>query len=393
QSIYGWRGASADTLAAFARDFGGTRGGTSVRHLSISWRNDRLILGAANATAGPLRNRTRVPVLAVRPRPAAGSGSVRISTLVTAEEEADAVATWLAQRWSAGSGRSAAILCRRRAQFTDIEPALIRAGLPYQIVGLGGLLSTPEVSDVLAALHVMHDPSRGAVLMRLLTGPSCRLGPHDLTVLGAWSRQLHRDRVAADQRARAAEAVDAGSLIEALDELPPVDWSDREGRELSSIARQRLGRLADTLRQLRARSSLALPDLITEVERALLLDIEVAARPGMTPAAARAQLDALAQVASDFAATADYPTLGAFLNWVTAAQKKERGLEPGQVDVQGEVIQVLTVHAAKGLEWDVVAVPGLVEGSFPQHKSRVAIGAEGWQAPTVTQQGWLSSLG
>ncbi len=393
QSIYGWRGASADTLAAFAEDFAGPAGPTAVRHLSTSWRNDHLILDAANATAGPLHQRTRVPVLSAKARPQAGPGAIRISTLVTAEEEADAVADWLAQRWSASSGKTAAILCRRRAQFTDIEPALIRRGLPYQIVGLGGLLSTPEVTDVLAALQVMHDPSRGDVLMRLLTGASCRLGPHDLMVLGAWSGQLHRDRAAMPQRARATEAADGGSLIEALDELPPVGWTDREGRELGATARQRLTRLGDTLRDLRGRTALALPDLIAEVERALLLDIEVASRPGVSPAQARAQLDALAQVASDFAATADYPTLSAFLSWVTAAQHKERGLEPGQVEVRGEVIQVLTAHAAKGLEWDLVAVPGLVEGSFPQHKSRVAIGAAGWQSPTVSHQGWLSGLG
>jgi DNA helicase II / ATP-dependent DNA helicase PcrA len=398
QSIYGWRGASADTLAAFGQSFRTASGQPAqVHQLSTSWRNDRRILAAANATAAPLGQHTGVPVRPAQPRPDAGGGQVQIMNLPTAEAEAEAVVQWLADHWLTADGkppqgRTAAILCRRRAQFTDLEPALLRRGLPYQIVGLGGLLATPEISDVLAGLHVVHDPTRADLLMRLLTGPSCRLGAHDLTVLGAWSRHLHRLRT--DGHA-APDPTDAGSLIEALDELPPLDWADREDRQLTAPARARLARLADTIRDLRGRTALPLPELVAEVERALLLDIEVASRPGVRPAQARAQLDALAQVAANFAASADYPTLGAFLSWLAAAQTHERGLEPGQVDVVDGVIQVLTVHAAKGLEWDLVAVPGLVEGAFPQHRNPVKMRTDGlgWQPPTVTDRGWLAELG
>ncbi len=400
QSIYGWRGASADTLTAFTHNFP-TKEATPapVCHLSTSWRNDRVILAAANATAAPLSQHTGVKVRSAQPRPDAGLGQVRVLTCETSEAEAEAVVDWLAEQWltAAGQpipGKTAAILCRRRAQFTDLEPALIRRGLPYQIVGLGGLLSTPEVADLLAALQVIQDPSRGDALMRLLTGPACRLGPHDLIVLGGWSRELHRRRVDPQSPQSMPEAADLGSLVEALDELPPANWTDRDGRELSSAARGRLARLADTFTDLGGRTSLALPELVVEVERALLLDVELASRVGVSPAQARAQLDAFAKVAADFAASADYPTLGSFLSWVAAAQTKERGLEPGQVEVVGEVIQVMTVHAAKGLEWDLVAVPGLVEGSFPQHNNRPKESPEGgWQTPVVTDKGWLTNLG
>jgi DNA helicase II / ATP-dependent DNA helicase PcrA len=405
QSIYGWRGASADTLAAFARRFPGPGGAPApVAHLSTSWRNDLAVLDAANAVAGPLRADTEVPVRALRPRPDAGPGLVRVDCWPTAEQEADAVVDWVAEHWLGGDGRptpgrTAAVLCRRRAQFTDLEAALLRRGLPYQVVGLGGLLSTPEVADLLAALHVVHDPTRGDLLMRLLTGPGCRLGPHDLTVLGGWSRELHRRRAAASPapgvRAPASppDPVDEGSLVDALDELPPVQWQDRDGRMLSPAARGRLDRLADTLRGLRGRTALALPELVTEVERALLLDVELASRPGVGPAQARAHLDALARVAGDFAAGAEHATLGAFLSWLQAADEQERGLAAGQVEVDEHVVQVLTVHAAKGLEWDVVAVPGMVEGAFPQHSNRPPPGDVGWRAPQVRDKAWLGDLG
>jgi DNA helicase-2/ATP-dependent DNA helicase PcrA len=245
--------------------------------------------------------------------------------------------------------------------------------------------------------------------MRLLTGPQVQLGPRDLVALGSWSRELHRRRTQRpDRRADAAgtpapgahpqavviaDVVDESSLVEALDDLPGPDWADADGRSLSPVARQRLQQLAGTVRGLRGRTSLSLPELVVETERALLLDVEVASRPGVRPAVARAHLDALAQVAGDFAATADHPTLGAFLAWLDAAAERERGLEPGEVEVDPDAVQLMTVHAAKGLEWDVVAVPGMVEGTFPAHSTRARHDGQHWRLGAVNDSGWLTGYG
>jgi DNA helicase-2/ATP-dependent DNA helicase PcrA len=408
QSIYGWRGASAGNLVSFPAHFRRADDTPAARlPLATSWRNDVGVLAAANVVAGPLNDALDAGSVAVlRPRPGAGTGRVRTAFAATVEEEAAEVAARLSEVWRADSERlavqcrvpgaeprprrTAAVLCRKRSQFVVLQRALREAGLPVEVVGLGGLLSTPEVADVVATLHVLHDPGRGDHLARLLTGARWRLGPRDVAALGAWARQLQRRRTHGVDAAESdpvdvvvlPDEVEAVSLVEALDELPPAGWTGPDGRGVSPRALRRLGRLAGTLRRLRTRTHLPVADLVGEVERSLLLDVEVGARPGSSPSFERANLDALADAAASFSAGSQRPGLGGFLSWLDAAEVRERGLEPGAADVATDAVQLLTVHASKGLEWDVVAVPGLVEKSFP---------ATGDTAP-----GWLggaSSLG
>lgn len=417
QSIYGWRGASATTLTRFPAEF--TDGSpTPVRQLATTWRNDASILRVANHLAAPLRASARVDVAPLAVRPDAGPGDVTVARVGTHLEEAAYLAAWLAQARSR-AGTTAAVLCRKRSQFGPVMEALDEADIPYEVVGLGGLLLTPEILDLVAALRAVADPSRGDALMRLLTGPMCRLGAADLDGLHAWAkfRQRvvkaealgrlpldldpgHRDEDeglddTADQLVDLApEVLDEPSIVEALDDLPPDVWRGPEGEHIGVAQLGRLRGLAGALRRLRRQAALPLPDLVGETERALGLDVEVLSRPGYTPDTARAHLDAFADVAADFASSADRPTLIGFLAWLDAAIAEERGLERATVEPSAEAVQILTVHAAKGLEWDVVVVPGLVEGTFParQHSPAPRHDGERWTVKDPTTSGWLVGL-
>ncbi|MFC0037568.1 ATP-dependent DNA helicase [Actinomadura rayongensis] len=395
QSIYGWRGASAGNLLRFAHDFPrrpaieGPRGRPAepapVRQLSRSFRNGERILAAAARVQEELRADTaQVPVLT----PGAGRearGRVECALLPTVEDEAERIAARILTlplsetapdgepsdeplRWS-----DIAVLARKRSQFPLIRRALEARGIPVEVVGLGGLLTVPEVQDVVATLRVMHDPSAGAALARLLTGPRWRLGPRDLVALGRRARELALDAARditppetppdaappgeEDPLSRLVTELnqETGSLIDALDDLGPPATFSPEGYG-------RLRRLRDELRHLRSQAGLALPDLVTEVERALGLDIEVAARSGLDPVTARADLDAFVDAAAAFAGDAEDPTLGAFLAYLSAAESEEFGLEAGRVG-ETDSVKLLTVHASKGLEWPVVIVPGLASAA------------------------------
>jgi len=393
QSIYGWRGASAGNLRRFARDFPARSGDpATVRKLSTSFRNAGRVLDAAAVLQTELRAQAPdVPVLEPPPD-RGGRGGVCAALLPTVLEEADWVADQAAALLALPAGMAPdgklwpdgrvagvrpsdiAVLCRKRSQFVPLRRALEARGIPCEVVGLGGLLSVPEVQDIVATLRVLHDAASSDALARLLTGPRWRIGPRDLVALGRRARDLAHgtadqpndaDAASAPALDPLAEAVtdlttadSAASLVEALDDLG-------DQAEYSPVGYARLAALAAETRRLREHVTRPLADLIAEVERTLSLDIEVASRPGGDLAAARADLDAFTDVAATFAGDQPEPTLGAFLAFLSAAQQEEFGLETGRVG-ETDTVKLLTVHAAKGLQWPAVFIPGLAAGEKSQ---------------------------
>ena len=414
QAIYGWRGASAGALDTFHRRFNPTgtarldsgaspADATPVLELSTSWRNDSTILDVANVVSAPLRSGVvedgdpvgeHITVAPLRPRPAAfglESGAVHGAFLQDPAEEARTVVAFLAERWSPSA--EMAVLCRTRAQMDPIAAELEEAGLPYTIVGLGGMLYVPEVADVRALLTVASDPERGDRVVRLLTGFG--IGAGDLRALAALARELTRPAPEGDQEAPEAhgDQVEADSplLSEALDTL--LRW-DEDGaqeetaatRDLTEAGRAVALRTARAIRRIREAVSLPLPDLVALAEQALDLDIEIAARVGH-PMGHRA-LDSFHETALAFATDTDAPTLTGFLDWLDAAEEHEDAMSAPEVEPSPGAVQLLTVHAAKGLEWDVVAVPGMDEQVFPSYTSAVKddlrVAETGWMGSTST---------
>ncbi|HSN35891.1 MAG TPA: ATP-dependent DNA helicase, partial [Arthrobacter sp.] len=466
QSIYGFRGASAGQLFHFVREFpvrlgtddgaaaddaGGAAGdGTAAAtesparfavaptsYLTTAWRNGRNILAAANVISAPLSRAAAstgpagerdtaggVEVPPLQPSPAAVQGRVVMARFGTDEDEASAIAgDVLRFRVTDFDGSSPepeppamAVLCRRRAQMEVIRREFEVRGIPYEIVGLGGLLDTPEIVDLVATLRVLADPGRSDSLMRLLAGARWRIGPADLMALRDWSSFLarRRGRPALDDESDDAEdpaviegdLTDAASLVEAVDWLPREGWTSAHGRQLSPEGLERLHRLAAELRQLRGYMGDDLTTLLGEVERATLLDIEVAARPGISIHQARRNLDAFQDAAAGFLHTSQRVDVLAFLAWLEAAAAEENGLDAAAPEVNHEAVQLLTVHASKGLEWDVVFVPGLNAGAFPSSRdSRWSSGSAAlpwplrgdradlpqWDLDQPDQKGWLDA--
>ena len=413
QAIYGWRGASAGALDTFHQRFNpsGTARLASgippadaapVLELSTSWRNDSTILDVANAVSEPLRSGVvqdgdpvgeHIAVAPLRARPVAFGlkpGTVHGAFLQDPAEEARTVAVFLAERWSPDA--EMAVLCRTRAQMEPIAAELERTGLPYTIVGLGGMLYVPEVADVRALLTAATDPERGDRVVRLLTGFG--IGASDLHALAGLARDLLRPPARSTQSTRdgadgSGDQVDSPLLSEALDAL--LRWHDDGAEEATATASQGLTpaglavalRTARAIRRVREALALPLPDLVALAEQALGLDIEIAARVD-DPMGHRA-LDSFQATALAYATDTDTPTPTGFLEWLDAAEEHEDAMSAPEVDPTPGAVQLLTVHAAKGLEWDAVAVPGMDEQVFPSYTSSIK------EDLRVVETGWMGS--
>lgn len=389
QSIYGWRGASAANLGRFSADFTGERAGAPTGAdeyaLSTSWRNPTRVLDAANTLVAPLTAAAPVHVERLQPRPGAVEGELTAVFEQTVADEADAAARWLGERLrerdADGAPPSAAMLCRSLKKIDVFTAALARHRIPYHVLGLGGLLEQPVIADLVSALRVMHDPTAGSELIRLLTGAKWRVGPKDIAALrdvASWlAERDHRhqrlDPELRDRLRRSVAGEESASLVDALDFV--VEAPEGHGRleGFSAVGLERMRDAGRRLDHLRSRVGLDLLDLVTLVQQELLLDIEVAANE--TAQLGQPSLDAFAEQVASYLAADDQATLGSFLSWLAEAEQRDN-LAPRSEEAEPGTVQILTIHGAKGLEWDVVAVPRMVDGELP--------------GPPQSRKGWLA---
>lgn len=382
QSIYGWRGASATNLPRFTTDFPHSDGTPApTLELRTSWRNPPGALHLANAVSAEARRRS-VSVRELLPRPDAPTGAIRCALHADVSVERDWVADQLARvyhdaRETGADAPTAAVLVRRNADAVPMADALTARGVPVEVVGLAGLLAVPEVADVVAMLRLTADPTAGTAAVRVLTGPRWRLGAADLAAL--WRRAVELDR--ADHGAQigsveqivaeAAPDADRASLADAISDPGRAERYSAEGfRRIVALSRE--------LTVLRGQLHHPLPDLIAEVRRILGVDAEVrAVQPISAGWTGAEHLDAFADVVAGFGARSA-TTVAALLAYLDVAMDVENGLAPADIVVARDRVQILTVHAAKGLEWQVVAVPHLSARVFPS---------------TALARTWLSDAG
>ena len=377
QSIYGWRGASAANLEQFARSFasGHPGGEAGVRQfaLSTSWRNGRGILDAANAIVEPLSAATTVPVERLGASPTATKGLVDVRFEETIAEEAAAAAEWLRDRLAGAMGENAptaAMLFRARSTQGVFVEALRQAGVAYHVLGIGGLLDEPEVADLVCALTVVGDPTAGSELVRMLAGSRWRIGVRDLHGLArvaSWLRgrdhaQQPLDDVVLDRLRSSVAEGEGGSIVDALDFVANAKQGHGMLEGFSEVGLERLRDAGRLFSRLRARASLDLLDFVRLVEQELRLDIEVVANDDRSDGTA--SMEAFFDALASFRAVNEGGGLGNFLGWLREAVRTD-DLSPRPEEPDRGAVQLLTIHGAKGLEWDYVVVPRMVVDELP----------------------------
>jgi len=363
QAIYAFRGATMYNLLAFPEHFpdAGAGAAGTARSLSVNFRSGRRILELANAVIEPIpaERRGGRPLVAL---PANGAGAVRAALLPDQFTEAEFIAGQVlaARRDGLPSGevpawRDVAVLVRSKRLLGPLREVLEQHDIPVEVVGLSGLLETPEVVDLVSMLRVLDDPGANVALARLLLGPRWRIGPRHLYRLAKWCSR-HNWRLREGMPGEDPDPGDVGfALAEALDHLEEVDGLDDE-------ALARLQAFRAELRALRHHVEGPLLDLVQAVLDRTGVWAEIEASPDRRAVSVRQNLATFLDRVAAFAPVEGEPSLRAFLAYLDAVEEAAEAVEATQ-PAPADSVKLMTVHQAKGLEFPVVVVAGLAAGS------------------------------
>ncbi|MCI6205942.1 MAG: DEAD/DEAH box helicase [Corynebacterium glucuronolyticum] len=394
--------------------------GTPVRpaqklELTTSFRNPCDVLGVANTISGAILEATgeyapkERTVAELEPRPGAGDGEVLLANFELEEEEADFVARQLATEYhgvadadldsfvasissssqvtrsSTAAPFEAAILVRQHNQVPEAVKALEKYKVPYHVHSLAGLLMMPEIVDLVSIAKALARPEDSSALLRILTGPLVKLGFADLKALSNRARTLNSyQRARKEDQEEASLTADAEyddvQPTEALSSHPALERLKKEvedalaedavslGDALADLGDAgqytaegyaRLSTLASRFRWLRGHSlASGLRDIFQDIENTFGIRTEVLARenPRQLGVPGTSHLDTFHGYVSDYASI-DGATLRGFLEYLDA-EAEDRAMDQGEQTVSPNRVDIMTVHAAKGLEFATVAVIG-----------------------------------
>jgi DNA helicase-2/ATP-dependent DNA helicase PcrA len=374
QAIYGWRGASVANLDEFPAHFPAADGSPARRHvLSVNRRSGSTILAAANEHAAALYER-HPGVIPLQAPPGALPGAITVGLFETRSKEVEWVADAVveAHRSRGRRWKDIGILMRTNTDLSAVHEALTARRVPVEVVGLGGLLALPEVVDVVAMLQAVNDLTANAAMLRILTGPRCRIGHRDLALLANQARRLadSGERPAAEDLVAALDAAVAGmDSTEVISLAEAVDDPGDESGGYSAEALVRFEELSIELRELRAHAAEPLLDLVRRVIATIGLDVELTATPDHVDAGRRDHLAAFLDAVGNFVSTESDGSLDGLLAYLAAEEEYAAGLDLA-VPSEADSVKLLTTHRSKGLEWPIVFVPTLVTKVFPSDRGR-----------------------
>ena len=333
-SVYAFRGADIRNILEFERDFEGTR----VIPLEQNYRSTNAILNAANAVI--MNNRERKEK---RLWSELGEGEpVRVVEVEDEHSEARFVAAEVAGLVEAGTSLAEiAVVYRTNAQSRVLEDVLVRQGVPYQVIGGPRFYERAEIKDAIAYLQVIDNPNDAMSLMRIANRPRRRVG----------DTSVARLRTFAD-----GEGISLWEAVGRAEEAGLATASLRAVQGWRSL-------LQSLMAQALERS---IPDLLQlVVERTGYPEFLLSTLPKWEAEGKIENLEELVGVAAEYEASAQEPSLSAFLQEISLYSDQDAlAAEEG-----GGKVTLMTLHNAKGLEFDAVFVLGLEEGIFPHSRS------------------------
>ena len=332
QSIYGWRGANLGNILEFEQDFPGCK----VVRLEQNYRSTKNILQVADHLIRC--NRRRKPKGLSTDNP---TGSpVRVTRYPSEVEEANAVATKILSLVREGEYgfRDMAVFVRTSAQTRPVEAAFRMARVPYQIVGGLSFYERQEIKDLLAYLNLVVNPRDDVAFERIVNVPPRGIGATTVERLATHAQRLGLSLLDASR-----EAASIGGI------------KDRPARALRDFVML----MAELIPARDKTAEEAIRQIL--VQSGLSKHLDERAAGGEDDR--RANVDEMISVARQFDEANPGATLSDFLEQVTLSSAVDRWND------DGGSVALMTLHAAKGLEFPVVFVVGLEQGLLPHSRS------------------------
>ncbi|MDR0487972.1 MAG: ATP-dependent helicase [Propionibacteriaceae bacterium] len=345
QAIYTWRGAAVDNIFSFHESFPCAQ--PIITTLSINRRSGPQILDVANHISAGVRadpllgGRTTVEL---QPSVDTSDAQVTIRQFYTWDEEAE----WIAES-IAGSGESGqieqwshiAILVRRHREVGALVEACGRHQIPVEVQDLGGLILVESISQVMAMMTLLTDIRANPEVVEILAGPRFRLSTADLESLGRRARDLAKQQ--------AQESPYEERLFDAVANPGQTGFSEH--------ALHSFELLVHDIESLKSSYGTVL-DQVRRIVAQIGLDTEICAH------GTHAHLDGFLDIVASFSQVHPGASLASLLGYIRAEEEYSHGFAKAGSS-QHDAVKIMTIHHAKGLEWETVYLPCLTQGVFP----------------------------
>src|SRR6201994_1054084 len=325
QSIYGWRGAEVENILRFERDFPGAK----VIRLERNYRSTPAILGAASGLITANKGRLGKTLWTEGDQ----GEKLKVQGVWDAEEEARGIATEAENLHSKGDAfGQMAILVRASFQMREFEDRFLSLGLPYRVIGGPRFYERAGIRDAMAYFRLIAQGDDDLAFERIVNKPKRGIGDASVQTLHQFARSRHMPLLAAARE------------IAQTDELPP------KARKALTELSGNFARWTDTAKLL-PHTELAEMVLDESGYTDMLKNDKSAEAPG--------RLDNLKELVRSME---QFESLAGFLEHVSLVMELEQNTDEDRVNL-------MTLHAAKGLEFDTVFLPGWEEGLFPSQRT------------------------
>lgn len=375
QAIYRWRGAEISNMSVFVDDFKTLRNGeletSAIYNLTLNRRSGQQILDTANALSAGLRDRHPEIKELRSGNKDMPKGDVHVALVKTSRDEVEWVCGQIEAALTTAKPKDVAILLREKSQVDSYVTELESRNIPVQVADAGALLHLPEVRDVVSYLQVIADPTNNPALVRILMSPRWQIGARDLALLGKQATKGNDPRADKshltidEQLEHEIASVDRAERVSLMDELEVVAQS-KAGYSPEAV--ERMTQVAAELRELRSHAGETALDLIGRVIRTTGIGVESLSRRTKAGTTRFDRLAMLMDLAGSFRNLDGDSSLHSFVAYISDSDRFGQSVE-AELPTLHDAVTVMSIHKSKGLEFPIVALPGIIKGKFPSTKA------------------------